>query len=134
MASPMRVLSTLAGPIVWLLSVSTDGMFKLLGSHTTTEPPVTEEEIKTLVQQGAQAGVFEAAEQDLIESVIGLGDRSVRSLITPRTQIAWLDVKNSVEPVGRKISESGHPRFPVCRGSLDNVIGVTQAKDLLSIA
>lgn len=132
MASPMRVLSTLAGPVVWLLSVSTDGMFKLLGSQQTTVPPVTEEEIKTLVQQGAQAGVFEAAEQDLIESVIGLGDRSVRSLITPRTQIVWLDVNNSLESVGRKISESGHSRFPVCRGSLDDVIGVTQAKDLLS--
>jgi putative hemolysin len=102
MASPMRLLSTLTGPIVWLLSVSTDEIFKLLGSQPTTEPPVTEEEIKTLVQQGAQADVFEAAEQDLIESVIGLGDRSVRSLITPRTQIVWLDLSDSVESVGNK--------------------------------
>lgn len=127
-ARPMRVLSALSGPIVWLLTVSTDTIFKIIGSRPTLEPPVTEEEIKRLVQQGAQAGVFEAAEQDLIEAVIGLGDRSARSLITPRTQIVWLDVTDSIESARRKISESGHSRFPVCRGSLENVIGITQER------
>ena len=131
-ARPMQVLSALSGPIVWLLTVSTDTIFRAIGSRPAAEPPVTEEEIKRLVQQGAQAGVFEAAEQDLIEAVIALGDKSARTLITPRTQIVWLDVTDSIDSIRRKISESGHSRFPVCRGSLEDVVGVTQAKDMLS--
>jgi putative hemolysin len=131
-ARPMRVLSAVSRPIVWLLTVSTDTIFKVIGSRPAVEPPVTEEEIKRLVQQGAQAGVFEAAEQDLIEAVIGLGDKSARTLITPRTQIVWLDLTDSIDSIRRKISESGHSRFPVCRGSLEDGVGITQAKDLLS--
>jgi putative hemolysin len=131
-ARPMGVLSAIAAPMVWLLTASTDTIFKAIGSRAAPEPPVTEEEIKRLVQQGAQAGVFEASEQNLIEAVIGLGDKSVRRLITPRTQIVWLEVTDPIDSVRRKISESGHSRFPVCRRSLEDVIGVIQAKDLLS--
>jgi putative hemolysin len=98
------------------------------------EPPVTEEEVKILIEKGTAAGVFEASEQDMIEAVIALGDRSVRHLMTPRNQIVWFDLNDSIEEMQRKISESGHSRFPVCTGSLDNVIGVAQAKDLLVAA
>jgi len=93
---------------------------------------VTEEEVKTLIQQGTAAGVFEASEQDMIEAVIALGDKSARALMTPRTQIVWFDVSDSADEIRKKLSESGHSRFPVCAGSLDNVAGVTQAKDLLA--
>jgi putative hemolysin len=131
MAKPMRLLSRLSSPLVWLLTASTDLIFKLLGRRPPPESPVTDEEIKSLVQKGTAAGVFEASEQDMIEAVIGLGDKSARALMTPRTQIVWLSVNDSLERVREKITESGHSRFPVCRETLDDVIGITQAKDLL---
>ena len=134
MAGPMRVLSAISSPIVRLLTASTDAIFRLLGSPPSQEPPVTEEEIKRLIQQGTAAGVFEESEQDMIEAVIELGDKSARALMTPRTQIVWLDQSDPIEEIRSRISESGHSRFPVGNGSLDNLVGVTQAKDLLSNA
>src|SRR5918992_3913096 len=134
MAGPMRLLSAISSPVVRLLTASTDALFRLLGSRTPQEPPVTEEEIRRLIQQGTAAGVFETSEQDMIEAVIELGDKSARALMTPRTQIVWLDQSDSIEEIRSRISESGHSRFPVGNGSLDNLVGVTQAKDLLSNA
>lgn len=118
--------------MVHILSISTDALFRLLGRRPSEEPPVTEEEIKTLVQKGTDAGVFEESEQDMVEAVFSLGDRSARSLMTPRTQIVWLDVNDSIEQKRKKIAESGHSRFPVCTDILDHVRGVVQAKDLLA--
>jgi putative hemolysin len=118
--------------MVHLLSISTDAICRLFGSQQIQEPPVTEEEIKTLVQQGTEAGVFEESEQDMVEAVFRLGDQTARSLMTPRTQIVWLDLDNSFEQIREKIAESAHSRFPVSRESLDNVAGVVQAKDLLA--
>jgi putative hemolysin len=132
MASPMRLLAAMAAPVVRFSNFSIEGVFRLWGSRPTNQPPVTEEELRSLIEQGTAAGVFEASEQDMIEAVIGLGDKSARALMTPRTQIVWFDLNDAPEQVHRKISESGHSRFPVCRGSLDDVVGVTQAKDLLS--
>jgi putative hemolysin len=131
MAIPMRLLAAISSPAVRLVSVSTDAMFRVMGSRLTQELPVTEEEVKRLIQRGTAAGVFEASEQDMIEAVISLGDKSARALMTPRTQIVWLDVNDSAMEINKKISKSGHSRFPVCGGSLDNVAGVAQAKDLL---
>jgi putative hemolysin len=130
-AVPLRALSTIASPVVRLLSISTDALFHFLGRPRAQEPPVTEEEIKTLVQQGTEAGVFEESEQAMLEAVFRLGDKSARLLMTPRTQIVWLDLNDSLEEIRDKISESGHSRFPVGVGSLDQVKGVVQAKDLL---
>ena len=93
--------------------------------------PVTEEEVKTLVQQGTEAGVFEESEQDMVEAVLRLGDKTARSLMTPRTQIVWLDLKNSMDQIHEKIIDSRYSRFPVGTESLDNVTGIVQAKDLL---
>jgi putative hemolysin len=134
MAIPMRLLATLSSPIVRLLSFSTDAMFALLGKRAVAEPPVTEEEIRTLVHQGTQAGVFEESEQDMVEAVFRLGDKTSRLLMTPRTQIVWLNRGDSRQKIRDKIIESGHSRFPVGDGSLDNVVGVVQAKDLLAVA
>ncbi len=133
-AIPMRSLSALAYPVVRLLSGSTDALFGLFGNRSTHEPPVTEEEIKTLIQRGTAAGVFEASEQDMIEAVIALGDKTARHLMTPRTQIAWFHVNDSNQEIHRKLSGSGHSRFPVCSEDLDDVIGIAQAKDLLAAA
>ena len=134
MAKPMRMLATVSSPLVRFLTISTDALFKLTGSEPQQESSVTEEEVTTLVRQGTAAGVFEASERDMIEAVIELGDKTARRLMTPRTQIVWLDVNDSTDEIRKKLSESGHSRFPVCDGSLDNVLGVAQAKDLLASA
>jgi putative hemolysin len=134
MAIPMRMVSAISSPVVRLLTLSTDAIFRLVGSEPVQQPLVTEEEVRTLIKQGTAAGVFEASEQDMIEAVISLGDKSARALMTPRTQIVWFDLNDSAVEIRKKISESGHSRFPVCRGGLDDVVGVAQAKDLLASA
>lgn len=132
MAPPMRWLLKVCAPAVHLLSFSTDLVFRLFGKRFDEQTSVTEEEIRTLVRQGTEAGVFEESEQDMVEAVFQFGDKSARSLMTPRTQIVWFDVSDSIEQISAKIAQSGHSRFPVCIESLDNVVGVVQAKDLLS--
>lgn len=131
-ARPMRALTTISSPIVHLLSVSTDAMFHIFGKPHVQEPPITEEEIKTLVEQGTEAGIFEESEQNMVEAVFSLSDRSARSLMTPRTQIVWLDANAPDDQVRAKIKESGYSRFPVGGGGLDHVTGLVQAKDLLA--
>ncbi|HWP41874.1 MAG TPA: hemolysin family protein, partial [Blastocatellia bacterium] len=132
MARPMRLLSVIASPAVRLLSFSTDAVLKVLGVKPSAEPPVTEEEIKILIRQGTEAGVFEEAEKDIVENVFRLGDQHVRSLMTPRTQINYFDVKDSPEEIQRKLAENSHSRFPVCDGNLDRVLGIVRAKDILA--
>lgn len=131
-AIPLRAFSKISSPAVRVLTMSSDALLGLFGRHHAQEPPVTEEEIKTLVQKGTEAGVFEESEQDMVEAVFSLADRSARSLMTPRSQIVWLDLNDSLEQSREKIGESGHSRFPVGVGSLDQVKGVVQAKDLLA--
>ena len=131
MAAPMRVLSQIASPAVHLLSISTDAVLRILGIRPVAEPPVTEEEINILIEQGMKAGTFEKAERDMVEHVFRLGDLRVGALMTPRTEIVWLDIDDSPEEIRRKISDSGHSRFPVGQGSLDNILGIVQVKDML---
>lgn len=131
-ARPLRLFTQLSAPMVYLLSLSTDTVCRLFGRQHGSEPPVTEEEIRTLVQQGTEAGVFEESEQDMVEAVLRLGDKNARSLMTPRTQIAWLDLQDNAERVREKIVSSGHSCFPVATGGLDKVDGVVLAKDLLT--
>ena len=131
-ARPLRLFTQLSAPMVHLLGLSTDAVCRLFGRQHGSEPPVTEEEIRTLVQQGTEAGVFEESEQDMVEAVLRLGDKNARSLMTPRTQIAWLDLQDNAERVRVKIVSSGHSCFPVATGGLDKVDGVVLAKDLLT--
>jgi putative hemolysin len=131
-AGPMRFMSKVSAPVVYLLSLSTDAVFKLFGRHQVQEPPISEEEIKTLVHKGTEAGVFEESEQDLVEAVFSLGDRSARSLMTPRSQIVWLDLDDSIDAIIAKVVESRYSRFPVSLDNLDQVSGVVHAKDLLA--
>ena len=132
LATPMRLVAVLAFPAVRLLSLSTEVVLRLLGVQPTAEPPVTEEEIKILIEQGTQAGVFEAAEQDMVERVFRLGDRHVGVLMTPRTEIVWLDVEDSSEQIQSRITSTVHSRFLVAQGALDQVLGIVHAKDLLA--
>lgn len=130
-AGPMNTLSWLFSPLVRLMSWLTGVIVRLLGVVPSDEPPVTEEELQVLLDQGTQAGVFEAAEQDMVEGVFRLNDRRVGSLMTQRNEIAWLDINDTPEEVRRQIEENPYSRFPVCEDSLDNVLGVIEARDLL---
>ena len=133
-AQPMNLLSRLAAPFVRLLSFSSDVIFKIFGIKASDEPPVTEEEIKVLIEQGTQAGVFEETEQDLVKSVFRLADRRVGALMTPRRDIDWIDANAPPSEIRRRMSESLYSRFPVCEGAVDNVIGVVKAKDYLALS
>jgi putative hemolysin len=131
-AIPMQALSAIASPMVYLLSASTDLILRLLGITASTEPQVTEEEIKILIEQGTEAGTFEEAEQDMVERVFRLGDRPVSYLMTPRPDIVWLDLDDSPEENRHKMVDSAYSRYPVCQGGLDNVLGVIPVTDLLA--
>ena len=133
-ALPMRMLATITSPVVKFLGYSTDFVVKLLGIKPSSEPQVTEEEIKVLIEQGTEAGTFEEAEQDMFERVLRLGDRAVSALMTPRPEIVWLDLDDSAEANRTKMINSAHSRLLVCQGELDNVLGVVQVTDLLSRA
>lgn len=128
---PMKLISTVSSPFVWLLSVPTSFILKLFRVRASVEPPVTDEEIKGLIDAGTKAGVFEETEQNLIESVIGLGDQRITSLMTPRTNIVWLDSADSPENIKQKLTESRFSRMPVAKGGLDNILGYASAKALL---
>ena len=131
-ASPLAAFSRLVSPIIFLLSFCTDLVLRALGVKAYTEPAVTEEEIRILIDQGTTAGVFEEEEQDIMERVFSLGDRRVNSIMTPRGEIVWLDIDDSATEISRKIAGGAYSMFPVCSKKLDNVLGVVQSKDLLS--
>ncbi|MGJ3250875.1 MAG: hemolysin family protein [Elainellaceae cyanobacterium] len=132
-AKPMQILAAIASPIVHLLSALTEGVLRLLGVESLmAEPLVTEEEIKVLVRQGAEAGMFEEAEQDMVERVFRLGDEQVSSLMTPRFDITWLNLNDPHEVNRQKLINSRHTRFPICHDELDNVLGVLSVTDVLA--
>jgi putative hemolysin len=132
MASPMTTISKIVSPLIFLLSASTDLVLRIIGIKSYVEPAVTEEEIRILIQQGTTAGIIEEEEQDIMERVFALGDRRIDSIMTPRGEIVWLDIDDSPEEIQRKITSGPYSLFPVCRRRLDSVLGVVQAKDLLS--
>jgi putative hemolysin len=131
-AIPMRSLSKLAAPAVFILSVSTDAILWLLGMRADTEPPVTADEIKAMVQQGVDAGVFQEADHEMVDGIFRLNDRRVKALMTPRTEVVWLNLEESNEEQIRKITDCRLTRFPVAEGDLDHVLGVVSARDLFA--
>lgn len=131
LVGPMIIVSTFFRPVLWVLGKITDFFLKLLGIEPGAEPPVTEEEIQLLIDQGTQAGVFEEAEHDMVEGVFSLADQRVYSLMTPRPDIVWLDIADSVEEIRQKLEQSNFSRFPVRQGSLDVIVGIVKARDLL---
>lgn len=129
-ARPMRAISTAAGPVVALLTISVEAVLRLFGIRPTGEPPITEAEIEYLMNEGAQAGVFEHRERALVESIFDLNDRRVGSLMTPRQWIVGIDVAASPDDIQQIVSASRHTHFPVYDGSLDRVLGIVSIKDL----
>ena len=130
-AGAMLFFSKLFSPLVKLLSFSTESILKLLGVKETSEPPVTEEELHLLIDQGTQAGVFQEAEQDMVEGIFSLGDSRVYSLMTPRTELVWLDITDSIEEIREKIAECPYSRFPVRQDTLETIVGIVKSRDLL---
>jgi putative hemolysin len=131
-AKPLNLLGSLGSPLSHVLSISTNFIVKILGIRPSTEPDITEEEIRVMIGQGTESGMFEEAEQDMMERVMNLGDRKVGAMMSPRPDIVWLDIEDPW-PVNRdKIVDSQYSRFPVCKEVLDNVVGVIHVADMLS--
>lgn len=130
-SSTMQNLSVLATPFVILLSAATNFVLRILGIKPSTEPEVTEDDLTNMLDLGTEAGVFEETEQNLVERIFRLGDRSVSALLTPRMDIAFLDMDASHEEIYLKIATYPFSRFPVCQGTTDNVVGIVRARDLL---
>ena len=131
LARPMSRLSRVTAPVVWLLSTSSALVLRLLGAHHPVEQSVTEEEVKAVVAEGAEAGALETEERHMIERVLRLADKPIRALMTPRPEIAWLDRNATPEEVSEKLKGETVNRFIVADGRVDNVVGVVAAKDLL---
>ncbi len=130
-AGPMLLISRIFSPLVNFLTAVTDLILRLFGVKQNDEPPVTEEELQVLLDQGTQAGVFQEVEHDMVEGVFRLHDRRVFSLMTPRSEIVWLDLNDTHDEIKQVIAESPYSQFPVCEDSLDAVKGTIKARDLL---
>jgi putative hemolysin len=133
-ARPMEWLSVATRPFIKLLTLSTDTVLRLMGLRRPPDRSVTEEEIAASLEEGLDAGVIEAQEHQMVRNVFRLDDRQVGSMMIPRAEIVWLDVASGAEDVLRMIDEAEHSRYPVCRGGLDDVVGVISAQKLLQQA
>lgn len=131
-AWPMNLISRVFSPFVSFLGASTEAVLRLMGSKPSSEPPVTGDEINVMFAQGTEAGVFKESQQDMVESVIELHEKRISSIMTPRPEISWLDIEGGPEELRERILGSPHSRFPVCRGSLDEVLGIVHTKDMLT--
>ena len=130
-ATPMNWLSTATRPLVAMLTLTTNAVLRLMGIHGGPSRQVTEEEIAASLEEGVDAGVIEAQEHQMVRNVFRLDDRQIGSMMIPRAEIVWLDVDAPIKQVMSEIHESGHTRFPVCSGGLDNIIGVLEVQRLL---
>lgn len=130
-AGPMGILSKITAPFVWLLSVSGNLLIRVLGIKPASSQAVTEEEIKAMVQEGAHAGVIREIEHDIVERVFHIGDRKAVTLMTPRQEITWLNIHDSIEENMQKVIGQKHSVYPLCDNELDKVIGAIHIKDLV---
>jgi putative hemolysin len=131
-ARPIDLLARLSTPLIFMLSRSTNFVVELFGIKRSTQPEVTEEEIKVMIEQGTETGMFEESEQDMVEGVLSLGDLKIGALMTPRPDITWIDINDRIGITREKIIDSDYSRLPVCEGELDRVLGVVHVADLLS--
>src|SRR5215203_306904 len=128
----MTVVSRIGGPVVWLLDASTRAIFRLLGVHASPENAITDEEIRTFVAEAETSGAIETDERKMISGVLRLGDRAVRGIMTPRTDVDWIDLADSDEKIHDRLTSTAHSRLPVGDGQPDNMLGVVQARELLA--
>ena len=128
----MALMSRIGAPVVWLLDASTKLIFRLFGQSTESESAVTEEEIKTIMAEAETAGVIETDERKMIAGVMRLGDRVVRGVMTPRTDVDWIDLNDTTTEIREILINTAHSRLPVAQGHPDNMLGVVQARELLA--
>lgn len=131
-ARPMNIVSRITAPAVWLLSGSTALVLKVLRIRPVIGTTITEDEIKAHIAHGAEIGVLDETEKELIESVIRLDDQRVTAIMTSRLKVTWLDLDDDNETNRQKLIDSPYSRLPVCRGTLDNILGLVKSRDLLS--
>ncbi len=129
-ANPIRVLSRISHPVVWILSLLSTAFFKLFNIKKHTDSQVTEEEIKAMINEGSELGAIKEEEKDIIERVFHLGDRNITSLMTHRTDIIWFDINENRNSIKEKIKEHQHSVYPVCEETIDDLKGVVFVKDL----
>ncbi len=130
-ARPMMWLARAARPLVWLLSSSSDVLLRVIGARAKDEPPVTNEEINVLMEQGAQAGVFHESEQEIVSNVLRLDEQRVGAIMTPRKDLYTIDLDASDDELRQQIAVSPHSRIVVCRDGLEHIVGVLQTGNLL---
>lgn len=130
-AQPMNLLARITHPFVRLLTISTDAILRLLGMRKLEGPSVTEEEIHAMLEEGSAEGVIERQEHEMVRNVFRLDERAIASLMVPRSDIVYLDLKLPIEENLKRVAESIHSRFPVCEGGLHEVRGTISAKDIL---
>jgi putative hemolysin len=126
----MAGFARMAAPLVWLLRKSTDLVLRILPGNAAPNDSVTDDELRALLAEGARQGVFHAAEQRLVEGVLAVADSSVESIMVPRPDVIWLDLDEPIEKLWQEARASGHARFLVARGSLDEPVGVITLADL----
>jgi putative hemolysin len=132
MAPPMLWLARATAPFVWLLDKTSAGIFRLLRLQRDTENNVTAEELHIVVAEAHHAGVIEESERAIISGVVRLADRPTREVMTPRTEVDWIDVGASSEEIRETLRETPHSRLPVAEGSVDDIVGVVQARDIVA--
>jgi len=130
-ARPMQLLSRLGAPLVAFLTFSTDLLLRVLGRRLPDDKPVTQEEIEGMIEAAADTGVLERVEQTLVERVFRLGERQAKALMVPRTEIEWLEAGDPIDRIKVAIATAVHSHFPVCRGGLDDIVGVVHVKDVV---
>ncbi len=130
-APQLARLARVGGPIVWVLGQSSALVLRLFGAHADERQAVTEEELKALLAEGAEEGVLETEEREMIERLLRLADKPVRAIMTPRTELAWIDRTDPRRDIATTLKATRHSRFVVCDGSIDNVVGIVRAKDVL---
>jgi len=133
MAIPMWWLARITAPLVWLLDGTSASIFRLLGLDREAESHVTAEELHLIVAEASSAGVIEESERAIISGVVRLADRPVREVMTPRTEVEWIDINADAEMIRAQIAAMPHTRMPVADGSVDEIIGVIHSRDLVRI-
>lgn len=132
-AIPMNIISKIAAPFIWLLTISSDLLLKILNIRPSTDGKVTEEEIRSIIKESTEGGEVQEIEQDIVERVFNVGDRKINSLMTHRKSVVCLNVNDDMEVLKKKILEDLHSFYPVCENGLDEIIGIISLKDLFTM-